>query len=195
MKSFVLFPVLAFSLILAGCASDASNGTSTQGSLAPSASDQVTDMDDLMFLTMMIPHHEQAVEMSALAADQAEAAEVKAIAEAIGAAQLTEIAQMKQWLDESGQEVSGNHAGHMSGMVSENDMANLRSLSGHEFDHEFLILMVAHHEGAIDMARQVLDGGESAKVRALASSIDEVQRAEIRQMKALIEELSQHDGH
>lgn len=195
MKRFVLFPALAISLILAGCASDATNGTSTQGSPATSASDQVTDMDDLMFLTMMIPHHEQAVEMSALAADQAEAAEVKAIAEAIGAAQLTEIAQMKQWLDESGQEVSGNHTGHMSGMVSENDMVKLRSLSGHEFDHEFLTLMVAHHEGAIDMARQVINGGESAKVRGLASSIDEVQRAEIRQMKALIEELSQHEGH
>lgn len=191
----MLFPVLAISLALAGCGAGATSGTATAPSSASVASDVVQDMDDLMFLAMMIPHHEQAVDMSALAADRAENDQIKALAAAIGATQAAEITQMQQWLDESGQKVSSDHSGHMTGMVSDEDMARLRSLSGHEFDHEFLQLMVAHHEGAVEMAQQVIASGESAKVKTLATSIDESQRAEIRQMKALIEEISQHDGH
>lgn len=194
MKRYLLFPVLTVSLVLGACANEATKDATTTPASSVS-SDVVRDMDDLMFLAMMIPHHEQAVEMSALAADRAENDEVKALAAAIGAAQVQEIAQMKQWLEESGQRMAADHSGHMSGMVSDDDMAKLSTLTGHDFDHEFLVLMVAHHEGAVTMARQVMDNGESAKVNALANSMDEVQRAEIRQMKALIEELSQHDGH
>lgn len=196
MRRWLLFPILAVTLVLTACSqgTGANNGASPSGA-SDQAADVVTDPDDLMFLTMMIPHHEQAVAMSELAAERASDEQVKAIAQAIGGAQGKEISDMQTWLAQSGEQVSSDHAGHMTGMLSDEQLANLAALTGHDFDHEFLTLMVAHHEGAVAMAQDVLKAGTSAKVRALAGSIDEAQRAEIRQMKALIEELSQHDGH
>lgn len=158
--------------------------------------------DEVMFLTMMIPHHGQALVMADLALEKAEDPRVRDLAQRIRDAQDPEIEAMSQWLTEEGHPVptgtdTSGHAGHMGmdGMLTDEQMAQLRAASGHEFDHLFLTGMVQHHQGAVDMSRPIIDSGVTERVVMLATAIDEAQRAEIREMKALIEELSQHDGH
>ena len=53
---------------------------------------------DVAFAKGMIPHHRQAVEMSALAADRASSGEVKSLAKEIAKAQDPEITTMSGWL-------------------------------------------------------------------------------------------------
>jgi uncharacterized protein (DUF305 family) len=142
---------------------------------------------DVMFLQMMIPHHEQAVEMSLLAATNGASPQVQALADEIAAAQGPEIEQMRAWLDEAGAgEMMGGHSGHMAGVLSDEAMAELAAAQGAEFDRLYLQGMVEHHEGAVAMAQDVVDGGENPAVIALAQKIIEAQTSEIAQMKQML---------
>ena len=191
---FLLTAIVVATALLAGCSS---SPESEAGST--SASDSLSSSDS-MFLSMMIPHHGQALEMATLAETRAEDPRVKDLAARIKAAQGPEIEAMQSWLSDAGLPVPaatdgmGSHAGHMgmSGMLTDDELKRLAAQKGHEFDHLFLSGMVKHHEGAIDMAADVINNGKSQKVITLAQEIDKAQRAEIREMKALIEELSQH---
>jgi len=141
--------------------------------------------DELMFASMMIPHHSQAVTMSELALANSTNPDVLALATAIRAAQGPEITQMQSWLDESN--YSGTHAGHMDmgGMLSDEDIAKLAVSKGAAFDRLFLEGMIAHHEGAIQMAEMIKDSTNS-EVKKLFNNIVSSQSAEIEAMKALL---------
>ena len=145
------------------------------------------NMSDVMFVQMMIPHHEQAVEMAELAPGAGASPEVQELASEISAAQGPEITQMEAMLDRWGVGQMMDHSGHqMAGMVSDADMDRLRATSGAEFDRLFLELMIAHHEGAIDMAQDPLANGEDPELRTLLEAIVEAQTAEIAQMQQML---------
>jgi uncharacterized protein (DUF305 family) len=141
--------------------------------------------DELMFASMMIPHHSQAVTMSELALANSTNPEVLALATAIRDAQGPEITQMQSWLDQSN--YSGTHAGHMDmgGMLSDEELAKLAIAKGAAFDRLFLEGMIAHHEGAIQMAEMIEDSTNS-EVKKLFTNIVSSQSAEIEAMKALL---------
>lgn len=141
--------------------------------------------DELMFASMMIPHHSQAVTMSELALANSTSPDVLALATAIRDAQGPEITQMQSWLDQS--DYSGTHAGHMDmgGMLSDEEIAKLAVAKGAAFDRLFLEGMIAHHEGAIQMAEMIKDSTNS-EVKKLFSNIVSSQSAEIEAMKALL---------
>ena len=141
--------------------------------------------DELMFASMMIPHHSQAVTMSELALANTTNPEVLALATAIRDAQGPEITQMQSWLDQS--DYSGTHAGHMDmgGMLSDEEIAKLAIAKGAAFDRLFLEGMIAHHEGAIEMAEMIKDSTK-AEVKTLYENIVTSQSAEIEAMKALL---------
>lgn len=141
--------------------------------------------DELMFASMMIPHHSQAVTMSELALTNSTNPEILTLATAIRDAQGPEITQMQSWLDQNN--YSGSHAGHMSmnGMMSEEDLATLASAKGAAFDRLFLQGMIAHHEGAIQMAAMIKDSTNN-EVKKLYTDIVTGQSAEIEAMKALL---------
>jgi uncharacterized protein (DUF305 family) len=147
-----------------------------------------TMMDaDVMFLQMMIPHHEQAVEMSMLAAKNGAGPQVLKLADTIAAAQGPEIEQMRTWLDESGAGMMmGGHAGHMDGVLSDEQMSQLADAQGADFDRLYLEGMIGHHEGAITMAQDAIDNGENPSVIALAQKIIDAQTSEIAQMKQML---------
>lgn len=158
-------------------------------------SGSTTMMDaDAMFAQMMIPHHEQAVEMADIALEPARGAspQVIALAEQIKAAQDPEIAQMRAWLDEWGvpeMGAMGDHAGHggMEGMLSAEQLQAMRDAQGADFDRLFLEGMVAHHEGAIAMAEDVKANGDDPRVQELADAIIAGQQAEIDEMRGLLQ--------
>jgi uncharacterized protein (DUF305 family) len=119
---------------------------------------------------MMIPHHEQAIEMAELASSRASNADVKALAAQIQAAQQPEINEMRGWLTSRGVPTMPNDMGHNmpGGMMSSDDMARLEGLLGAEFDREFLTSMTAHHQGAIDMAEAEQANGSYQPAKAMA---------------------------
>ena len=161
--------IVILALLVTGCSSQ------TDRASEYSANDQ-------MFAAMMVPHHEQAIEMSDLALAKSSNDEILALAQEIKDAQAPEIEQMKSW----GGSMMGSHSGHMmDGMLSDDEMTELREATGAEFDRLFLIGMIKHHEGAIDMAQMVIDS-ENEEVSTLANSIISGQRAEIERMKVLL---------
>jgi uncharacterized protein (DUF305 family) len=181
----ILVLVLAVVFLLAGNSgmpgNHAGHGTMASDEAASTA---YTD-DELMFASMMIPHHSQAVTMSELALNNSTNEDIRALATAIRDAQAPEIAQMQSWLDES--DYSGTHAGHMDmgGMLSDEELAELSSAKGSTFDLLFLKGMIAHHEGALDMI-SMIKKSSNAEVKKLYSNILTSQSAEIEAMKALL---------
>ncbi|MGI8614393.1 MAG: DUF305 domain-containing protein [Nocardioidaceae bacterium] len=149
---------------------------------------------DVTFAQMMIPHHQQAIQMAALAAARAADPQVKALAEQIEAAQDPEITTMKSWLSGWGEPTAAagmnESMGHgMDGMMSDADMAKLTSLSGGAFEREFLIMMTAHHRGAIEMAKTERASGSYGPAKELATSIIRTQAAEIEKMRTLLQQV------
>lgn len=146
---------------------------------------------DIMFAQMMIPHHEQAIEMSDLILAKDDVSpEVVELAEQIKAAQGPEIEQMESWLEEWGVPAmrgDGHGAmGGMGGMLSEAEMDEIEAADGAEGEQLFLEGMIEHHEGAIAMAEQHQENGENPEALALTASIIESQTAEIEQMEQLL---------
>tara|TARA_B100000035_G_scaffold146859_1_gene125143 strand:- start:914 stop:3460 length:2547 start_codon:yes stop_codon:yes gene_type:complete len=121
---------------------------------------------DAQFMRDMIPHHLQALEMSRLAPDRTNSPELLEIAGKIEAAQGDEIAFMEQWLTSRGESIDRSHAHgdhhRMKGMATEAQMAALAAASGVAFDRQFLSLMIAHHEGAIEMVEALMEQPGSA---------------------------------
>lgn len=148
---------------------------------------------DVTFTQSMIPHHEQAVEMSKMAKQHASSPEVKRLADTIEAAQGPEIKTMQGWLKEWGKaepdsSMSGMDHGDsaMPGMMSDSDMTALNEASGPAFDTMFLTMMIGHHSGAIDMAKTEQSKGKNADTKALAKDIEKAQRGEITEMKKIL---------
>lgn len=139
---------------------------------------------DIMFAQMMIPHHQQAVDMGTLAETRALDSEVLAIALAIKAEQAPEIALMKSWLVKAGQPEDSMHQMDM-GMLNQSEYKALEDSSGKEFDILYLQGMIKHHEGAIDMAETV-ENSSNTEVRNLAKSIIASQTDQIETLKQLL---------
>ncbi|MFT4085987.1 MAG: DUF305 domain-containing protein [Gordonia sp. (in: high G+C Gram-positive bacteria)] len=140
---------------------------------------------DVMFAQMMIPHHEQAVEMAALVPSRTQNAWLRALASKISSAQQPEIDQLTAALKSWNEPLSMGHGGHqMDGMMTDEQMAHLKTLSGDAFDREWLTMMIAHHEGAVDMAKTELADGKNPQMKAMAQSIVDSQQKEIDEMRA-----------
>jgi len=145
---------------------------------------------DIMFARMMIPHHQQAIDMSELAIENTTNPDVLRLAEHIRDAQGAEIELMESWLDESeGRMTMGDNGVGvgMGGMLSEREMTALEDATGAEFDRLYLEGMIDHHEGAIRMTQMILHS-ENPEMRALGHAIVESQTAEILRMERMLGE-------
>lgn len=148
--------------------------------------------DDVMFAQMMIPHHEQALELSTLVPDRSTNPAVVKLAATISGEQQPEIDFMTSTLAQWGVAPGAmNHgSGHdgmtMQGMVNEDTMVRLETLKGKDFDTLWLQSMISHHQGAIEMAKVEVEAGTNPEMTALARSIITAQQAEIDQMKQLL---------
>lgn len=180
-----LVPVLVFlSFVGVACGSD-------QDPSIDGASQAADHNDaDVEFAQGMIPHHRQAVEMADLATTRASDPKVKDLAARIKQAQAPEIATMTGWLEDWGEEVPADGAGHGgtegSGMMSQEEMGELEKASGEGFDRLFLTMMIRHHESAVAMAETEVEKGRFPPAQGLAAKITSSQRAEIDEMKSLL---------
>ena len=192
---------LAAVITLAGCGSNATTGSSTMpadhgamsSSSAPAGSPDSMGHNsaDTLFTQSMIPHHAQAVEMSAMMlGKQGVNPAVTELATKIKAAQGPEIDQMNGWLkgwNEPTAMAGHGEAGHsMSGMMSDDDLKALDAAQGKEADKLFLTQMIAHHEGAVQMAKAEIADGQNSDAVKLAQGIVTAQESEIKEMKELL---------
>lgn len=181
---------------------------------------------DVHFMQGMIPHHAQALHMTALVEERSASEGVRLMALRMEISQRDEIALMERWLRERGQEVpawsavppgdagadttmdhaadpamdhGADHAMHggsgmamMPGMLTPEQMTELRAATGTAFDRLFLEYMIQHHDGAVIMVRDLFaarGGGQESEIFQFASHVDADQTAEIRRMRALLESL------
>jgi uncharacterized protein (DUF305 family) len=184
-------------------------GTESMAPDRPSAAQgSEYSQQDLMFAQMMIPHHDQALEMSGIALENSTNQDVRDLAQRIYDGQGPEIEQMRSWLENSSTSSGMTHemadgttmnndmmgdnmmdSSTMAGMASDDSLAELASLSSPEFDILFLQLMMEHHEGALSMV-SMIESSPSEEAKELASEISSTQRAEIEEMSALLRSLT-----
>ncbi|MES2859354.1 MAG: DUF305 domain-containing protein [Pseudomonadota bacterium] len=163
---------------------------------------------DVQFMRDMIPHHQQALEMSALVGTRTNSPGLLEAAKRIDSSQRDEIGFMRQWLAARGERVpdsaghAGMHASHdmpgmaphtMAGMASPAQMAALAKAEGTEFDRQFLQLMISHHAGALTMVEKLLAQSGSAYDPTLLEFVNDVsndQAAEIERMTTLLASVS-----
>src|SRR5258705_1595111 len=149
---------------------------------------------DVMFAQHMIPHHEQAIEMSdTLLAKQGIDPRVTELANQIKAAQGPEIQQMHGWLTQWGTPSMPPMSGHdmpgMSGIMSEQDMTALKDAQGVDAGKLFLTQMITHHKGAITMAQSEIKDGQYPPAVEMARAIVTSQQQEIDTMNGILASL------
>lgn len=150
---------------------------------------------DATYLTMMVAHHSQALDLAELADERAVDPGVRRIAASIDAGQGREIVVMATWLVDHGQpeptpeSVAAMSSMGMPGMLSQDQLAALATTEGAEFDRRFLQDMIQHHQGAVAMAEDVLGTGRDVRVTEMATDVVAGQNAEIARMRQLLLEL------
>jgi uncharacterized protein (DUF305 family) len=191
---------------LGGCAA----ATATQeppllGASTPPPLRQPYTEADVHFMAGMIPHHAQAVRMTALVPSRSSRQDVKLMAERMKVGQADEIALIQQWLRDRDQAVPDADATHhqmhhggmhhamlMPGMLTEEEFAALEAATGVAFDRLFLTLMIRHHEGALVMVNELFaspGAGQDDFVYKFASDVNADQLMEIRRMREILETL------
>jgi uncharacterized protein (DUF305 family) len=199
-----LLVVMAVALVLIGGGTAVVLGI---GRTDPPSADSI----DAGFAWDMSRHHLQGVQMANLAQGRSTDPVIASLAFDISATQTNQVGRMQGWLSLWGlnntsnrppmEWMSGVVSGHsmdgmdmstpgalMPGMATEQEMDQLRGLSGTTFDVQFLRLMIRHHQGGLKMAQYAEANAQLAPVRTLARSIAETQTAEVRTMAQLLAE-------
>ncbi|MGQ0712702.1 MAG: DUF305 domain-containing protein [Gemmatimonadaceae bacterium] len=198
---------LAFIVVAAGCAA-ATGSTSAppEPAPAPAAGErpQSYTAADVHFMSGMIGHHAQAIHIAQWAPTHDASPSLRILAARVINAQRDEIALMQQWLRDRGQPVpevteagtmtgGAAHSGHMAGMLSDEQLAQLDQARGKEFDRLFLRFMIQHHNGAVTMVKELFGSYGAAlddTVFKLASDISADQSSEIDRMQQMLAELT-----
>ncbi len=217
-----LAAAVAAALVVSACSNAASDTqASSTTSVASSASTSAASNNaahndaDVAFTQGMIPHHQQAIEMSdMILGKQGIDPQIVSLANQIKNAQGPEIEQLQGWLQEwgasstpapsssgmpghdmPGHDMSGGGdmgqmpgmAGGGHGMMSDADMAALQNAQGAEAGRLFLSQMIEHHEGAITMAQPEIDNGQFPAAVDMARTIVFTQQEEITTMQELLD--------
>ena len=163
---------------------------------------------EAQFMAGMIHHHAQAIVMSRLAPKNGASSSIQTLSARIINAQQDEIALMQQWLRDRRQPVpevhitendvmvhGADHAAHMPGMLTPEQLRQLQAARGVEFDRLFLTFMIQHHQGAVTMVNELFDGGGGQDEAAfkLASDVQADQTSEIRRMDLMLKALPARD--
>ena len=215
---------LAIVLLAAGCASGGSSGpSSAPAATSPQVAEEYEALyrarqdsarmrhteADVRFMTHMIHHHAQALEMSGLVPERTENGQIRTLAARIINAQTDEIEIMTRWLRNRGQPVPDvpehtmahhpaadhEHGGMaMPGMLTAAEIDRLREASGIDFDRLFLQSMIRHHQGAVTMVEELFatDGAaQDEEVFKFASDAQVDQATEVARMQSMLEQLPQ----
>lgn len=161
--------------------------------LRPVSSTATFNSSDVMFAQMMLPHHRQAIDMAemVLQPDRDSSLELQSMARAIQLQQSSEVTTLENLLRTWRADAeAGDHSGMMDGILSDEELGQLNSLQGTEFDHAWSLAMIEHHQGAIAMARDVLETGINHRIAVLANDVVAAQGREIRELQQIVKATS-----
>ncbi|MEE2037773.1 DUF305 domain-containing protein [Nocardiopsis sp. CT-R113] len=163
---------------------------------------------DAGFLRDMSAHHAQAVDMSMVILDKTEDPELHTVATDMARTQQAQIGIMQGWLMAWGLPARGaqppmtwmeghDHGGGdgevpdtMPGLASPEDLTALEDSEGVEAELLFLELMIAHHQGGIEMAEAEVDLGGEDMVTRFAQGMIDAQQSEVNLMEGMIDDRS-----
>jgi uncharacterized protein (DUF305 family) len=167
-------------------------------SLSPDEAAEITGPQyveqDVTFIRHMLYHHEQAMTMTALVEERTEDERIRLLAERMAISQEAEMDQMEDWLAQRNETLvdprdpdHAHAAATMPGLLSDEEMAALAAASDEEFDRLFLVSMIRHHEGAIEMVYELYSsgGGNESEVDSIARHVESDQSIEITRMQQL----------
>ena len=157
-RATAVLVALTTATVVSSCATAGREDHSVHASATSTEQVAAHDADDVQFAQLMIPHHEQAIELAA----------------------------MVQWNVKPESHESGHAGMAMEGMVDDATMVKFDSLKGADFDTLWLQSKISHHQGAIGMAKTEIADGKSADLVTLAKNIVTAQQAEIDQMKQIL---------
>lgn len=205
---------LCLALATTACGTAASGGAGPAGGPSPASAAELEAIyraradsarmrfteADVRFMTRMIAHHGQALEMARLAPDRTASPEVRTLAARIVNAQTDEIATMRQWLRDRGQPEppedpaahGADHPADMPGMIDAERMRALEQARGPAFDRLFLTLMIQHHRGAVAMVHELFatDGAaQDEEAFKFASDAQVDQATEVARMELMLRAL------
>jgi uncharacterized protein (DUF305 family) len=144
---------------------------------------------DVMFLQMMIPHHQQAIDISNIALKTSKDFELLDLAKTIISAQSAEIVQMKSWLKDAGASTDIGHSMNaMGGMLDDNELSALSAATRKTFDVLWLKGMIGHHDGAIHMTTMI-EGASNPDIKTFGDNVVKDQSAQIVQMEAMLKRI------
>lgn len=147
---------------------------------------------DIQFLEDMVAHHQQALQLAAIMPGQSNNPALLMLANRIAEQQRTELqgcqAQLLQWEAPGRSPAERDAAEDIPGMVDQATIDKLRSLHGPQFEKLWLQSMIDHHRGAITMAHNEIEHGQSPEAISIAKSLVPLQQAEIDQMTAMLGE-------
>ncbi|OZC94846.1 hypothetical protein CH262_14445 [Rhodococcus sp. 05-2255-1e] len=174
-----------------------------------------SDSVDVGFAQDMSLHHNQAIEMSAMALGRSTDPVIRTLAFDVLTSQQSQVGTMQGWLTlwdrpylpdgppmtwmteassteghpmdmSASANDSGQDARSMPGMASTAELTALRRMNAEEFDGRYLQLLRRHHRGGIPMAELGAANATVPAVAALAGSIASTQTAEVGQIDALL---------
>lgn len=221
-RVFTIVLLLCSTVFISACSSTGNMAKDSTASVSPTNNDAALEAEfwakiqaakmnfvqaDVDFMTGMIGHHAQALVMSEMAPKNGARPEIQILTARIINAQKDEIATMQNWLKERGKEVpqvhidgsklmvhgGGDHALHMPGMLTEEQLDELDNAKGVDFDRLFLTFMIQHHEGAVSMVKELFshDGaGQEETSFKVANDIQVDQITEIARMGLMLKALS-----
>jgi uncharacterized protein (DUF305 family) len=165
---------------------------------------------DVFFMQHMIGHHSQAIVMAKWAPSHGASEQVRILAGRIIVSQQDEIASMQRWLRDHHEMVPdanghmsmdmgpGGHDMLMPGMLTADQLAELDRARGPAFDRLFLMDMVRHHGGALDMVHDLFESQGAAQDEVIfkfASDVNADQTAEIDRMMTMLRTMPADSTH
>ena len=149
---------------------------------------------DQRFIDTMKAHHDVAIQMARMAVDKAANSEVRAMAQKMIADQERDEAEFRAWREQwfpGAPDVADTSMPGAAPMTA-SDMERLQPLSGHDFDHAFLEMMIPHHESAVAMGRDAAVNGEHEELRRKGQEIADKQQREVEELKKMRAAMAAH---
>jgi uncharacterized protein (DUF305 family) len=135
---------------------------------------------DEEFINGMIPHHQEAVDTSALILKNTKNPELAKFTQAVVTGQSAEIVQMKQWHQAWFNKAYVTDGSYMAMMGDLNQYKTASATA----DTAYIKGMIAHHQGAVEMAKQAQGFTKRAEIKTMAQAIIDTQTKEITMLQS-----------
>lgn len=153
---------------------------------------------DEEFMLDMIQHHDQAIVMTGFVDENTDDRDIRLLAERMKISQEDEMKAITRWLQDRFIPVNEDGSGHghdgdaMPGMLTDDQLEDLESATGAEFDRLFLQSMIQHHQGAVQMVDELYaaGGGQESEVDQFARHVESDQGIEIARMQQMLADRS-----